>query len=240
MGAVERSCSFNREISKMFGLVAILAVAGVVAGEDVCYSHVETKCSEPGETWSSGGCNSVHGGFLGNSNNLHRIIVDDFTDSITYLLMASTFNTDKKNHMGFHKYFMGKSEKMWTRGKDMMKYVLQRGGKMGNGFQIPPIGAAVSLADLDYTNEMKSFGVSLDLLKSRAEDSLTAYMHAYNRKSDVSSFDPATAHMLEELNEGYAEEIRETAEKLNTLGRMVRKDNSRNMALHLFDQALLA
>merc|ERR1711962_846708 len=200
MGAVERSCSFNREISKMLGLVAILAVAAVVAGEDVCYNQVETKCSEPGETWSSGGCNSVHGGFLGNSNNLHRIIVDDFTDSITYLLMASTFNTDKKNHMGFHKYFMGRSEKMWTRGKDMMKYVLQRGGKMGNGFQIPPIGAAVSLADLDYTNEMKSFGVSLDLLKSRAE------------------------------------EIRETAEKLNTLGRMVRKDNSRNMALHMFDQ----
>ena len=38
--------------------------------------------------------------------------------------------------MGFHKFFMGKSDAMWARGKDMMKYVLQRGGKMGNGFQV--------------------------------------------------------------------------------------------------------
>ena len=27
-------------------------------------------------------------GFLGNSNNLHRIIVDDFTDSMKFLLMV--------------------------------------------------------------------------------------------------------------------------------------------------------
>merc|ERR1711973_305320 len=236
---VSKSYSFTRKISKMLRFAVVLAVTALAAAEDVCYSHVESKCSEPGESWATGGCSSLHGGFLGNSNNLHRIIVDDFTDSITYLLMGSSFNTDVKNHMGFHKYFMEKSDKMWARGKDMMKYILQRGGKMGTGFQIPPLGAGYTLADLDYTNEMKSFGVSLDLLKSRAEDSLTAYIHAYNRKSDVSSFDPATAHMLEELNEGYAEEIRETAEKLNTLGRMVRKDNSRNMALHLFDKALL-
>ena len=25
---------------------------------------------------------------------------------------------------------------MWARGKDMIKYVLQRGGRMGNGFQV--------------------------------------------------------------------------------------------------------
>ena len=29
-------------------------------------------------------------GFLGNSNNLHRIIVDDFTDSMHYLLMVGS------------------------------------------------------------------------------------------------------------------------------------------------------
>merc|ERR1711973_1078008 len=164
------------KISKMLGLAVLIGAAA----EAVCYSHVESKCSEPGESWSTGGCNSVHGGFLGNSNNLHRIIVDDFTDSITYLLMSSNFNTDSKNHMGFHKYFMGKSDKMW------------------NGFQVPPLGQGYSFDDFDFTNEMKSFGVSLDLLKARAEDTLTAYMHSYNRKSDDSSFDPTTAHMLEE------------------------------------------
>ena len=32
----------------------------------------------------------MHGGFRGNSDNLHRIIVDDFTDSMNYLLMVSS------------------------------------------------------------------------------------------------------------------------------------------------------
>jgi len=226
-----------------FVLSVLTVVTAVVsASDDVCYHHVETKCSEPGQKWIEGECNSIHGGFRGNANNLHRIIVDDFTDSISYLLMASTFNTDKKNHLGFHKYFMEKSDKMWSRGKEMMEYVLKRGGRMGTGFQIPPLNSANSISDLDYSNEMKSFGVSVDLLKSRAEDALNAYMHTY-RKGDVKSadysFDPATAHVLEELSEDYTGEIRETSEKLNTLGRMVKKDNSRNMALHLFDKMLL-
>ena len=73
------------------------------------FSHVQANCDSP-SGWSTGSCNSVYGGFRviihqnshnrnrpltstanlqGNSNNLHRIIVDDFTDSMTYLLMVS-------------------------------------------------------------------------------------------------------------------------------------------------------
>merc|ERR1711915_443908 len=74
--------------------VLALAASAANADEFTCFSHVESKCSEPGEVWTAGGCSSVHGGFLGNSNNLHRIIVDDFTDSMSYLLMASSFSTD--------------------------------------------------------------------------------------------------------------------------------------------------
>jgi len=228
-------------ISACIALVlATTVVSANSLDEYACYSHVESKCSEPGETWHSGGCSSIHGGFLGNSNNLHRIIVDDFTDSMKYLLMSSSFNTDVTNKNGFSKYFMEKSDKMWARGKDMMKYVLKRGGKMGNGFQIPPVEVTAKLEDLDYSSEMKSFGISLDLLKTRAEDALIANMWSLRMSpSDgVSSYDPTTAHMLEELTESYAEEIRETTEKLNNIGRMVKKDNSRNLALHLFDKVL--
>ena len=50
---------------------------------------LQEKCESPGEDWECGGkCDSVHGGFRGNTNNLHRIIVDDFTDSMNYLLMV--------------------------------------------------------------------------------------------------------------------------------------------------------
>merc|ERR1712200_338904 len=79
--------------------VLALAASAANADEFTCFSHVEAKCSEPGEVWTAGGCSSVHGGFLGNTNKL-----------------------------GVSKYFMEKSDSMWPRGKDMMKYVLKRGG----------------------------------------------------------------------------------------------------------------
>ena len=51
-------------------------------------------------------------------------------------IQASSFSTDKVNRMGFSKFFMEKSDTMWSKGKDMIKYVLKRGGKMGTGFQV--------------------------------------------------------------------------------------------------------
>ena len=47
-----------------------------------------------------------------------------------------------------------------------------------------------------------------------------------------------TAHMLEELSEEYVEDINDIAKKLNRLGKMVKKDDSNAMALHLFDRLL--
>merc|ERR1712193_287650 len=205
-----------------------------------CFSHVADNCDTV-SGWSTGSCNSVYGGFRGNSNNLHRNIVDDFTDSMTYLLMASHFNTDVVNRAGFSKLFMDHSDKMLSRGKDMMKYVLKRGGKMGTSFQIPPAGSGNQIVgNVDYSNEMKALGTSLDLMKVRASDVFTAYKHSLSAThSSTSSFDPETAHMLEELSEEYADDIHSLSTKLNTLGKMVKKDNSNAMALHLFDRTLM-
>merc|ERR1712168_950520 len=93
----------NLQIIKMqlFLALASLSAALVVAEDGACFSHVNDKCEAPGDDWVSGSCNSVHGGFKGNSDNLHGIIVDDFADSMNYLLMASHFSTDKVNRMGF-------------------------------------------------------------------------------------------------------------------------------------------
>ena len=45
--------------------------------------------------------------------------------------------------------------------------------------------------------------------------------------------------MLEELSEEYVEDIHDLATKLNTLGKMVKKENQNAMALHLFDRSLM-
>merc|ERR1712080_693169 len=173
-----------------------------------------------------------------NSHSLHKIILDDFSDSMTYLLMSSSFSTDVKNRMGFGKYFKDYSDKMWSRGKDMMKYVLKRGGHMGSAFQVPLYsGNGLSVASLDYSNELKSLGVTLDLLKTRTSQLSDAHKHSTSYSSLPTSYDPDTAHMLEEVSESYTEDINEAARKLNTLARIVQQSPS--LGLHMFDKSLM-
>ena len=69
-------------------------------------------------------------------NYLLMVSMSIFRHFLSFYFQASSFSTDKVNRMGFSKFFMEKSDTMWGRGKDMIKYVLKRGGKMGTGFQV--------------------------------------------------------------------------------------------------------
>merc|ERR1711934_877692 len=211
--------------------ILILGMTSARAEEGACSEHIKEKCEDTFLRLTPASCNSKFGGFEGNAHNLHRVILDDFTDSMTYLLMSSSFSTDVKNRMGFSKFFMGHSDKMWARGKDMMKYVLKRGGRMGTGFQIPPNGA-----NSQSLTELQGLGLTLDLLKARASDLYVAYKHSLASNNSM-SFDPATAHMLEEVVEDYTGDINDAARKLNTLSKMMRQD--RGMGLNMFDRTLM-
>merc|ERR1711962_1418943 len=92
----------------------ILGLAGVRTETPLpCSKHIMDHCDDSIDSvWTGTTCNSKFGGFEGVSSYLHKIIRDDFSDSMTYLVM-------------------------WSRGKDMMKYVLKRGGHLGSGFQVP-------------------------------------------------------------------------------------------------------
>jgi len=218
----------------------LLLLIGLCSAEvpESCSSHIDAQCDAPGEDWYAGSCNSVHGGFKGNSDRLHRIIVDDFVNSMDFLLMSTYFNTDRTNRMGFSKFFLEQSDKMWGRGKDMIKYVLKRGGRMGSAFQIPLSSDKTLLGEMDYSNEMKALGVSLDIYKKRADYVISAYSHSLSSAQNGASFDPATAHILEELAEDYTDDINGVAKKLNVLGKIVRNSNTNAMGLHLFDKSL--
>merc|ERR1712112_490341 len=211
----------------------ILGLAGVRADTAKnCNGYMQDHCDSP---WNGTLCNSKFGGFQGNSDILHQIIRDDFSDSMTYLLMSSSFSTDERNRMGFSKYFMDYSDRMWSRGKDMMKYVLKRGGHMGSAFQVP-----LNLTTGDYSTEMKSLGVTLDLLKSRASQLSDAHKHSTSSSTSTpTSFAPDTAHMLEEVAESYTEDINDVARKLNTLAKIVLNTQSTSLGLHLFDKSLM-
>ena len=108
---------------------------------------------------------------------------------------------------------------------------------------------------MDYSNEMKALGVSLDIYKKRVDYVISAYSHSLSSAQNGASFDPAvtltktfssceliispqTAHVLEELAEDYTDDINGVAKKLNVLGKMVRNSNTNAMGLHLFDKSL--
>merc|ERR1712121_376409 len=170
MGTARPSIVRDTMMTPLVSLL-ILGLAGVNTNTArSCSEHVLDHCDDSISVWTGTTCNSKFGGFEGNSQNLHNIIRDDFSDSMTYLVMSSSFSTDEKNRMGFSKYFREYSDKMWSRGKDMMKYVLKRGGHMGSDFQVPLYsGNGHDIASLDYSTELKSLGVTLDLLKTRAK-----------------------------------------------------------------------
>ena len=61
----------------------------------------------------------------------------------------------------------------------------------------------------------------------------------YKNKDINNLFYFQIAHFLEEnVIEDYTDNVREIAGYLNTLAKIVRNDNQRNMGLHLFDESL--
>merc|ERR1711915_350920 len=216
-------------------LVLMLSTLLVHGSEQlkVCHKQIADECSQGRTVESSIRCTSRQKGFNDTNTKLQQMIKVDFEDSITYLIMGSYYDTDAKNHLGFHKYFMAKSDKMWARGKDLMKYVLKRGEKVDN-LQVAAKGVTTN-------TEIQNLAKSMDLLKQRATEVREAYTTALG-ESEHSVIDPATLHVLEELSEAYSDEVKETSAKLNTMRRLLIDERTitGHLALQLFDKHLQA
>ncbi|TRY77030.1 hypothetical protein TCAL_13205 [Tigriopus californicus] len=225
----------------VIGLIGILALAHGTIAEDLgtCNAHVTQSCSEIGSEWNAGPCNALFGGFRGNSNSLHQLMVTQFQDSFKLLAMGSYFSSDEVNRLGIHKTVVAQSDKHWSNGKALMEYILKRGGRMGTQFKVSDVTMD------NVKGEVEALGATLDILKKGAERTNAAYRHALNKKMHYDdpgqdSFDPALAHFLEEeFLASYTSEIRETVGQLNLLAKIARDDKTRAMGLHLFDQHLL-
>ena len=59
--------------------------------DEACRSHAVELCQEPGSEWTQGPCHAVYGGFRGNADGLHRIMLEHFQDSFKFLVMVLTF-----------------------------------------------------------------------------------------------------------------------------------------------------
>lgn len=223
---------------KAFIAIAIILAVAYESNANTCSAHVSDLCMAPGSNWNSGACNSIFGGFSGNSKNLKLLASSHFQDSFKYLIMASYFNIDTVNRDGFNKLVQGYSDKMWNNGKKMMKYILKRGGKIDYDFKISNLNMP------DYKGEVKVLATTLDMMKGLTENIFQSYKHSNNKvlhegSRTRDSYDPAVSHFLEEeFIESYSEDINDLAGKLNVLGRMTRDEKTKAMGLHLFDKSL--
>merc|ERR1711890_220464 len=89
---------------------------------------------------------------------------------------------------------------------------------MGSAFQVPLYsGNGQSVASLDYSNELKSLGVTLDLLKTRTSQLSDAHKHSTSYSSLPTSYDPDTAHMLEAESQPGAPYVRQKPDVVSRL-----------------------
>jgi len=231
---------------------------------NTCDARVYDQCLTPGSSWDGGSaCSAVYGGFNGNQQNLNLMMKNHFRDSFKFLIMGSNFNTDEVNRVGIPKLLHSYSDKMWEQGKSLLKYGLKRGSRFSDSENSKNFHLDVPTGTETFT-EVSALGTSLDMMKQHAEDAIVVYKHANSRNNHhhgqhgdtqdnangssdekffsgthANSYDPSISHFLEEKFIGeYTDNIRELAGYLNTLAKIVRNDNQRNMGLHLFDQSL--
>ena len=94
--------------------------------------------------------------------------------------------------MGFSNLIQGYSDKMWENGKNLMKYILQRGGRIDYDFKVP------SMRLPNYKGEVSVLGTTLDMMKKMTEHSITSYKHAMNKyvhdgQPEKDSYDPGVS-----------------------------------------------
>ena len=95
---------------------------------------------------------------------------------------ASNFNTDEVNRVGLPKLLQGYSDGMWNKGKQLLKYILKRGGTFSD---LP--NSKMFYLDVDESfegvSEVSALGSTLDIMKQQAEDANVVYKHAINRNN---------------------------------------------------------
>ena len=101
---------------------------------------------------------------------------------IFFSFKASNFNTDEVNRVGLPKLLQGYSDGMWDKGKQLLKYILKRGGTFSD---LP--NSKMFYLDVDESfegvSEVSALGSTLDIMKQQAEDANVVYKHAINRNN---------------------------------------------------------
>lgn len=81
-------------------------------------------------------CDAKYGGIDALLTDLQAYANAQIESSFDYLLMTAHFANFEAYRPGFHAMFLKLSDRAWGKGTDIIKFILQRGGKMN--FNQPP------------------------------------------------------------------------------------------------------
>ena len=71
---------------------------------------------------------------------------------------------------------------MWSQGKNMLKYILKRGGQFSTQDSSKMLYLTVASGE-QYISEVDALASSLDIMKQQVEDAILVYKHAANRNN---------------------------------------------------------
>lgn len=177
-------------------------------------------------------CNAKLHHFTHSVNYLSEFANRQLEVSYKYMLLAAQFNTFVKDRPGFHAHFKALSDRSWTAGQNIIKYIAKRGGHFKFGRQ------NMLTEGLFEMNEFAAMATVLDTEKQLFETARKVHEGSSHAKTPE-NYDPEVAHyMEEEYLEDLAASIRKYSGFANDLKNLYVGSKDISMDNFLFDQYL--
>jgi len=179
-------------------------------------------------------CSAMFGTFQKHVPELHSLVNEHIAQSFLYSLMASHFEADFQNRLGFGKYLDGLADSQWEDALELIKYA----GKRGSG--VAPIetqatsSQGLKLTDLNTHvkawTEVEALALALDHYHGVANK--VHQLHATLKDAAFGDF------LENQLVSKHVDRVRQLSGYLSNLVPMVGEPNGMDLALYLFDQSL--
>jgi len=213
-------------------LLLLLAVAST-AFATKCSDHLlSLKSSDGQDSYESSSCTSVFGNFEKHLGDVHGLINQHIKQSFQYSIMASHFETDYENRLGFGKYLDDIADSMWKDAIELVKYAGKRGASVSPLMEDSSTGLRIT--DLNDAikpwTEVEALGLALD----RFHEVATKVHHIHSATKDTSFAD----FLENQFVGGHVDRIRQLSGHLTNLVPMVQEVDGKDLALYLFDQSL--
>lgn len=218
--------------SMLFVLAAaLLAGANALRCSDHLLSlKADDFNAEDGASYDATMCTASFSSFEKHLPHVHTLINEHLTQSFLYSIMASHFETDMENRLGFAKYMDKLADDMWSDSVELIKYA----GKRGYGIAPTDSAAGLKVADLNVGikpwTEVEALALALD-----NHQGLAGKVHQLHN----SVKDAALGDFLEDqFVKDHVDRIRQLSGHLSNLVPMVQDPASKDLALYLYDQSL--